>query len=79
MNADEKVFDPTTRNQTQPAAPCLEGLLGDPSIGDWARAAAKTHRMTPLEALDWLAQALVLDARRHSSSQQHYLKPMRGS
>jgi hypothetical protein len=45
------------------AAWTLEGLLEEPAIGTWAKEAASERRITPLEALGLLAQALFLDAQ----------------
>jgi hypothetical protein len=64
MHYIENAFDRTTSNKRPSAALSFEGLLEDPAIGTWAREAAVERRVTPLDALALLAQALVLDARR---------------
>jgi hypothetical protein len=64
MNCIDTVVDRRTSTHTPSDGSTLEGLLEDPAIGNWAREAAAEGRMSPLDALGLLAQALVLDARR---------------
>jgi hypothetical protein len=60
-NIETTIDRATSDRVSSSAASSLEGLLEDPAIATWAREAASERRITRLDALGLLAQALVLD------------------
>jgi hypothetical protein len=55
--------DADIRGRAPSATWTLRGLLEEPAFGTWAKETASERRITPLEALGLLAQALCLDAQ----------------
>jgi hypothetical protein len=60
MTDIDSEIDRTASDRVPLSSHRLEGLLGEPAFATWAREAASEFRLTPLDALLLLAQALYL-------------------